>query len=546
VHNEESGGDPAGGDGVAVVEEPVAPATIDLGPERAQPDLVVVGQARARPTGWQVAAVVAVAVGIVLRFVARSHLWLDEALSVTISELPLGSIPEALRHDGAPPLYYLLLHGWMELFGTSTIAVRALSGIAGVAALPLVWVAGRRVGGRKVAATALLLVAASPFALGHATEARMYSLVALLALAGWLALDDLLRRFSWWRGVVLALATGLLLLTHYWAFYLLAVAAVVVGRRAWKGPQPAEARRAAVAMAAGATLFVPWVPSFLFQMRNTGTPWAGGPTLRAVLDTVFHYAGGFWDPGFVLGLAFFGLIGLALFGHPLDGHRIVLELRVQPRARSLFVAGFGTLALAVAAAMLGRSAFAVRYTAVLFPFVILLVALGTAVLPNPRVHRGVVALAVVLGFIASIPGLVRERTNAPRVAETLQSQAQPGDVVAYCPDQVGPSIARLLPADDQLVHLTFPSGGRPDRVDWVDYKERNESASTADFAQLLLDRAGPTHTIWVVWAPGYRTFGTRCELLIDRLTKVRPDMDRVVKLSKRALERSGLVRFRPG
>jgi mannosyltransferase len=168
------------------------------------------------------------------------------------------------------------------------------------------------------------------------------------------------------------------------------------------------------------------------------------------------------------------------------------------------------------------------------------------VLPNPRVHRAVVALAVVLGFVAVVPGVLKERTNAPRVARALMAEAQPGDVVAYCPDQVGPSVARLLPPDNQLVHLTYPSGGQPHRIDWVGYEKRNESSSTADFTQMLLERAGPTRTIWVVWAPGYRTFGTRCELLIDRLTQARPDMDRPVKLSKRALERSGLVRFRPG
>ena len=83
--------------------------------------------------GWIVAAWiaigVAVAIGVVLRFWTQSHLWLDEALSVNIAKLPVGDIPEALRHDGHPPLYYWLLHGWMAVFGESDRSVRALSGI---------------------------------------------------------------------------------------------------------------------------------------------------------------------------------------------------------------------------------------------------------------------------------------------------------------------------------------------------------------------------------------------------------------------------------
>ena len=56
---------------------------------------------------------VAVVVAVVLRFVTTSDLWLDEALTVNIAKLPLGDLRAALLRDGAPPLYYVLLHGWM-------------------------------------------------------------------------------------------------------------------------------------------------------------------------------------------------------------------------------------------------------------------------------------------------------------------------------------------------------------------------------------------------------------------------------------------------
>ncbi|MGH3850598.1 MAG: glycosyltransferase family 39 protein, partial [Pseudonocardiaceae bacterium] len=132
----------------------------------------------------RVAVVAVIVVAVVIRFVARSHLWLDEALSVNIAALPLKAIPGALRQDGAPPLYYVLLHGWMRLAGSGDLAVRSLSGIFGVAALPLVWLAGRRLGNREVAWAALVLLAVCPFAIRYSTEARMYSLVVVLVLAG--------------------------------------------------------------------------------------------------------------------------------------------------------------------------------------------------------------------------------------------------------------------------------------------------------------------------------------------------------------------------
>src|SRR5690349_23080098 len=72
------------------------------------------------------------------------HLWLDEALSVNIARLPLSQLQNALKHDGAPPLYYLLLHGWTSVFGTGDTAVRSLSSVCMAAALVTLWFVARR------------------------------------------------------------------------------------------------------------------------------------------------------------------------------------------------------------------------------------------------------------------------------------------------------------------------------------------------------------------------------------------------------------------
>ena len=76
---------------------------------------------RSRGPGWAVAAAAfAIGAGIVLRFLARSDLWFDEALTVDIAKLPLDQLRSALLRDGAPPLYYVLLHGWIRVFGSGT------------------------------------------------------------------------------------------------------------------------------------------------------------------------------------------------------------------------------------------------------------------------------------------------------------------------------------------------------------------------------------------------------------------------------------------
>ena len=75
--------------------------------------------------------------------------WIDEGLSWGISSHHFFSIPHVLRQDGSPPLYYLMLHIWMKLFGTSEEATHVLSLIPAIATVPLGYWAGRSLFGQR-------------------------------------------------------------------------------------------------------------------------------------------------------------------------------------------------------------------------------------------------------------------------------------------------------------------------------------------------------------------------------------------------------------
>lgn len=506
-----------------------------------------------------VAVGLVVVAGVVARFIAVSPLWLDEALTVNIARLPLGEMFEALRHDGAPPLYYLLLHGWIDVAGTGDVAVRALSGLLAVGSLPLMGLAGRRLTGtgersRWVPWAAVLLLASSPFAIRYATEARMYSLVVVLVLAGFVALDTVLDRRSVPAMVVLGGMTGLLLLTHYWAFYLVGAVAVLLATQ-WRRVE--GARRALAAMAGGSLLFVPWLPSFIEQMRETGTPWGTPPKPRAVFDIVLQFGAGLPDTSVPLGLLVYALLALGLFGTAAGAGIVTLDLRGRPPGRGLVVAAGLTMAVAVVVGQITNSAFAIRYAAVVFPMVILLAALGSATLAGTWVGPTVLGLAVALSFASAVPHMAGDKTSAGRVGAALRAEARPGDVVAYCPDQLGPSVSRVLAAEPagpagsagsaaELIQVTFPRGTGPEFVDWVGYEAATRATPTTPFARMLLDRAGPDHSVWVVWAPNYRTFGSKCQGLLADLRQARPGERRVLRVPTTTFERPGLVQYPPG
>src|ERR1700712_3842203 len=124
----------------------------------------------------RVALAVVCVIGLVVRAWPRGALWLDGGQGGAIARLPLTQIVGALRQDGAPPLYYLLLHVWMLIFGAGDVAVRSLTVLMSVAFVVTIVFAARRFAGERAAWCVLVLAASSSFAVRYASETRMYSL----------------------------------------------------------------------------------------------------------------------------------------------------------------------------------------------------------------------------------------------------------------------------------------------------------------------------------------------------------------------------------
>jgi hypothetical protein len=99
--------------------------------------------------------------------------WIDEAISVGISSHGLTEIPATLRQDGSPPLYYLLLHLWMQLAGSGEAATRSLSLLFAVLAVPAAWWGTGAIAGRRAGAAAAAGAACCPFLTYYAHETRM-------------------------------------------------------------------------------------------------------------------------------------------------------------------------------------------------------------------------------------------------------------------------------------------------------------------------------------------------------------------------------------
>ncbi|SDX81853.1 Dolichyl-phosphate-mannose-protein mannosyltransferase [Geodermatophilus africanus] len=527
---------------------PTAPAPVR--PARRPSPWTRLGERPGRPWPVVVLAVLLaglVAVGVVARFVAPPELWLDEAQSVAIARLPLPELLDALEQDGSPPLYYLLLHGWTALFGTSATAVRALSAVISVLTLPLAWHLARRLAGRRSAAALIVLLATSPFLIRYASEARMYALMVLLTVLGVGAGAAAVRRPG--AGPVLGFGavTGALLLTHVWAFHVVAVTGVLAlaALPFRRGP----ALRVLAGLAVGGLLYSPWLLSFLVQLAHTGTPWAVPPGYAALPLALEAWQGGGQVRAHVLGttlllLAAVGLLAAAATRRA--GERTVV-LSLQPRRSRLVLLALslGVLLVAGEVSRLTGTAVHDRYTSVAVSAFLALAALGVAALPGTGVRAAVLVAVAGLGLATELPEVAEPRTQAGEVARAL-ADAAPGDVVVFCPDQLGPAVTRLVPPERGLDLVAFPDLGPADRVDWTDYEARMESTPSAAVAADVLQRAGDGSAVWVVSGPGYRVPSTQqCGDLVGALEAARGTAELVVAPDRVIPEDSRLHRLPP-
>lgn len=480
-----------------------------------------------------------VVVGVYYRFKTTSKMWLDEAQSVNIASEPLRHLPAALKRDGAPPLYYALLHLWMGAAGHSDFAIRSLSGLFAVATLPLMWWVVRRGFGRIEAYAALGFLAASPFAVYYATETRMYSLVVFLATAGIGAIIALFDRPSVPRALLLALVAALLLYTHYWTLYLL----VPVGCwLLWVAVRGDGGRRRSGAYGVGALVlsgiaFLPWIPVFLYQRAHTGTPWASAPTLASAYG---------WLAGFIvnqniqskdlslhLEIGLMCLVFLLVFGvaaTPLARDRMEFRLTGQPRARALAFVALGTLAVGWVASRAASTAFQPRYSSVVFPVIVVLVALGIVALPTRWVQVAALVIASVAALWTVHWGAQAQRTQAGKVAKVLHIEVADKSLVVVCPDQLGPSLLRYA-GSTRYRFVGFPRFESPALVNWVDYTKVVRHTSLEAFARRVTAASGQK-PFYLVWSKGYG-FHLVCENLRDELTKVSGRTPSVVVVARK-------------
>lgn len=411
----------------------------------------------------------AVSAFIRTRYIGGSvgQFWEDEAITTGIASHSLSAIPGILRHDGSPPLFYLMLHFWIGWFGPGEAAAHSLSLLFGLLTIPAGLWAGWSLFGRRAGMYMAVLCAFSTFLTAYAQEARMYELMGLLGIIQTAAF---IHGFVYRRRryvIVFAVCEALMLYTHAWGIFF-AAGSVVALIPIWLASDDRRGivRDAVLAYVGAAVLFLPWVPNFIYQATHTGAPWA--PTIRFGVPVLLS-RDLLGADRITVTLLVAWIVGLApLFTK--KGRRT----REGTMMWSLIWLIAGTLIIAWLASQI-TPAFVARYMAPILASILLLAAWGAA-------RSGVLGLVCIVLFLFFV---VHPSSYAPRYKSDMQDisgEMTPllhrGDLVVSAQPDSMPLAWYFLPAG-----LNYASTiGRvkdPSYMDWVHAQKRLQAANPA-------------------------------------------------------------------
>ena len=207
------------------------------------------------------------------------------------------------------------------------------------------------------------------------------------------------------------------------------------------------------------------------------------------------------------------------------------------------VVAIGTLVLGLILSWAGGTAFDPRYAAVVVPMLVVVVAVGFNVFASDRVRLGALARGAA-PLSRRRRARCHERPHAGGGGRGRPSRPRPAPATSSSTAQTssGPRRTASSATTADCIEVTYPSFGGPKRINWIDYRDRINATDPQEFADRVLELAGDA-SVWVVYAPGYRSFEQKCEGLSAHLGSVRPGTEVVANRFFPFYETMGLYKY---
>jgi 4-amino-4-deoxy-L-arabinose transferase-like glycosyltransferase len=452
------------------------------------------------------ALIVLILVGAAMRGfnLGAQSMWRDEAISWNFARLESpGALVAALIEDELhPPLWYLVLHGSIRLWGDSEFGLRFQAVLFSVLLIPLGYALGRLLFGEGVGLLNATILSLSPFLLEYAQEARVYSFLAFVVLLALYFVARWLRRPTRLNLVGYALAMAAVLYTHNWGFFVLAALnAYVFLALILDAPR----RRLLLPWIAGNALagviYLPWLPPLIQQLGyDTGWMATQDSPLVLLVQTLQSWTSAWSATPLYAALFLLGLASLVT----VDSWR-PFRLRLNQNTGAVLLLAFaclGPILIALGLSQLKPIYKPDRYTIIAFPAFSLLLAVGLATLRWRWLVIGGLVVVAVLALRKDWYYLTEQYKSTMRdTAAYVSAGIGPQDVIVFAPDPLGQSFNYYFSGPQ--FQIGYPNWNAPRAWHigtWVQtwFAPDIQARTLDEVAAHLSDGA----CVWLVYTPG--------------------------------------------
>jgi mannosyltransferase len=440
--------------------------------------------------------------GLFLRLynLGGQSLWLDEVLSVKYANLNLSQV--VLLNDTTPPLYYILLHWWIHLFGVSEFSLRFPSVLCGFFSIIMMYETGKQLHNVNTGKIGALLMAFSVCHIQYSQEARTYSLSVLLTLLSMYFFLNLLKRRS--RGILLGYVVSSLLLIYshvYGLFIIIAQNIYFIALSLLSGETGKPGvKKWFLIQSLLVLLFIPWMSVFVHEAAQVQNGfWIPRPHISAVISSFRMYSSG---SGFLL-LVFLAVLPFLFISYEklrggtdersffrfLESYEWKIHLLNIDMLCFLIMWLMTPLILPFIISRFSQPIFIARYTIIASSAFFLLVAGGISNVRSKPVRSIVISIVIILS-LRSVAGYYMEpdKEQWREVAEYVDTNANKSDVVlvtpAYYLDPFNYYDRKALP-----VRKGFPEDGRK-LIDERDIIQLSKTVANYDRVWLISSDRG--------------------------------------------------------
>ncbi|MBI3887521.1 glycosyltransferase family 39 protein [Candidatus Microgenomates bacterium] len=353
---------------------------------------------------------------------------LDESQSIWVSGKSVKEILILQSQDVNPFLYNLVLHFWIQIFGTNIIITRSLSLVFFLFTLIAIYVLAKESSNKSTAFLNVVLFALSPFVLWYSNETRTYTLFTLVTALNSIYFLRLVRSQGIGNKLPYVLTNIVGLFTHY--FFVLVLFNQIVFALIKLKTKPFLLKYLIPLLIITFGLFSPWAYFVITNGLAAGTqPLIPQPNLYNVFQVVASFLFGFQSSAFqgvIISLWPLTIIFVFLVftNKPRNGHASEIEYFI--------ISSFLPILVAFIVSYI-KSVFLARYLIFTLPSLFFLLAWSIESFEqnlSKTISIGLLVLMAGMLLNQNYSSMTPVKEDYKEVVDYLNTAATPSDIIA--------------------------------------------------------------------------------------------------------------------